>query len=63
MGIEYALLAVGISIAILSTVFAIGSEMRNYFGLVDETIDPCAGSGSASDRGQERGLGSGCGQR
>ena len=37
-GIEYGLIIVGISIAILSTIFAIGSEMNEYFQRIDRDI-------------------------
>ena len=37
-GLEFGLIIVGISIAILTTVYAIGSEMRDYFEFVDSKI-------------------------
>ncbi len=43
-GIEYGLIIVGISIAILSTIFAIGTEMNNYFESVDSRIAGRLGS-------------------
>lgn len=36
--IEYGLLAAGISIAILATVFAIGGELNNMFTMMDSKI-------------------------
>ncbi len=43
-GIEYGLIVVGISIAILSTIFAIGTEMNNYSEGVDSRVSGRLGS-------------------
>ena len=61
--IEYGLIAAGISIAILATVFALGAELNNMFEVVAAALDECAGSGSASQTGLTQGQGTGCGQQ
>ncbi len=51
--IEYGLLVAGISIAILSTVFALGAELNNLFGGIGNALEPltrCAEVGSQCDK-------------
>ncbi len=43
-GLEYGLIIVGISIAILSTIFAIGAEMRDMFSFVDSVLEKRMGN-------------------
>ena len=51
--IEYGLLVAGISIAILSTVFALGAELNNLFGDIGNALEPltrCAEVGSNCEK-------------